>query len=261
MNMSIILQCSLFSHFDDKKYKPEVVFDLARECRRNGASIIHVHIDKFETYNEFIMFVKILDQIDAPMLSLGAKDVLSIKQSDLNNIRSWGCAAVQGGDATIFGNIIVQPYKKLYKEVSMLRSYDIIPEVSIFNFEAANNCNRLQIDIGHAFYVGVYMGYPGGIEATKNNVNKIMHKLSSIPVIFFTVFNNQDDDLLRYIIRVGGHIRSGLEDTIYCGKNVAENTEDVISYIGKIVREEGKKWKCLNKNQLKKYISDGGGRL
>lgn len=257
MEKQVFIQCSLFSHFDTKIYTPQEVLDLAMSCKEKGASIIHVHIDKFENYTAFIDFAKMLEKKDFLMLTLGAKDVLNIEESDLKEIQSFGCASVQGGNANIFGQDIMQSYEKLCKELVWLTSNDIIPEVCVFNFKSIDNCEKLLNQYACKFYVGIYMGYPGGMEATIANVDTVMNRLKDIPLVFFTIYNNQDDEIVKHILRAGGHIRSGLEDTIYCGSNVATSTEEIVSHIRKLVIEEGQTIHYLNKKQLEKYMIGG----
>lgn len=55
----------------------------------------------------------------------------------------------------------------------------------------------------------------------------------------FAIYNNQNDDIVKYIIKHNGHIRAGMEDSIYCGnRKAADNKHFIIPLITNISRNK-----------------------
>ena len=255
MNKDLILQCSLFSHFDNNMYFPEYVLEKALMCKRVGVSVIHVHLNKFKTIDDFLKLAHLLEVNDGPLLNISANDVITAIECAASGYKSIACAAMQGGSATIFGNTINQTIQKANEEIERLLQNGIIPEISVFNFESIGNCIELYNKYGKQFYVGVYMGYPGGMVASISNVESIMDSLNMIPVISFTIYNNQDDELIKHIVEIGGHLRSGLEDSLYCGNCVAIDSIDIMMHYNRIIAESGtRRVELFDKESLKDYL-------
>ena len=255
MNNELLLQCSLFSHFDNNVYSAEYVLEKALICKRVGVSAIHVHLNKFNSIDEFLRLAYLLDVCDGPLLNISANDVMTAIQYGANDYKAIGFAAIQGGTATVFGNRINQTMQKASKEIEMLLQNGIIPEVSVFNFESVENCINLYDKFGKQFYVGIYMGYPGGMDSSALNVGKVMDLLEKIPVVSFTIYNNQNDNLVRYILERGGHLRSGLEDSMYCGSVLAKDSIDIMNHINRIIDETRiRSVKIFDKNSFRDYL-------
>lgn len=255
MNNALILQCSLFSHFDDNVYSPEYVLEKALMCKQVGVSAIHVHLSKFKSIDDFFRFAQLLEESNGPLLTLSANDVETAIKYGASGYKSIALASVQGGSATVFGNRIYQTMQKASEGIERLLLNGIIPEISVFNFESVENCISLYAKFNKKFYVGVYMGYPGGMDASKLNVEKVMELLKKIPVISFTIYNNQNDELIKFIVERGGHLRSGLEDTMYCGNIAAVDSIEIMKYINHLVESSGvRKTKTFDKNGFRDYL-------
>lgn len=255
MNNELLLQCSLFSHFDNNVYSAEYVLEKALMCKRAGVSAIHVHLNKFNSMDEFLRLAYLLEVYNGPLLNISANDVMTTIQYGANGYKSIGFAAIQGGTATVFGNKINQTMQKASEEIEMLLQNGIIPEISVFNFESVENCINLYNRFGNQFYVGIYMGYPGGMDSSMLNVERVMDLLEKIPVVSFTIYNNQNDDLIRYILERGGHLRSGLEDSMYCGSALAMDSIDIMNHINRIIDETRiRSVKFFDKNSFRDYL-------
>lgn len=235
MKKHIMLQCSLFSHFDTSVYTADQVLELALKCKKKGVSAIHVHISKLGTVDEFLRLAKLLDKNDGPFMNISVNDAKAIMGRNLQNIKSIVCSAMQGSNANVFGNIISQSLNHAVGEMSEILARGLIPEVSIFNFEGVRNCLELQRLFPSKFYVGVYLGYPGELPATQDTIRKIQLDLDECAFVSFTLYNNQCDSLTRSIIDHGGNIRIGLEDSVYCGSKKTDNVLEMIDHTTEIV--------------------------
>lgn len=254
-NDALILQCSLFAHFDDNVYSPEYVLEKALMCKQVGVSAIHVHLSKFKTIDDFFRFAQLLEDSNGPLITLSANDVETAIKYDASDYKSIAIASVQGGSATVFGTHIYQTMKKTSEEIEKLLQNGIIPEVSVFNFESIKNCISLYNKFNRKFYVGVYMGYPGGMDASKINIEKVMELLKKIPMISFTIYNNQNDELIKFIVERGGHLRSGLEDTMYCGNVAAVDSIEIMKYLNRLIEASGmRRAKTFDKNSFRDYM-------
>ena len=85
------------------------------------------------------------------------------------------------------------------------------------------------------------MGYPDEAEATKRNILEFSECLKECLFCRFILYNNQDDGLYRYILECGGHLRSVMEDNLYCGTRHAKDCVDHMEHLSGIIREYGMK--------------------
>lgn len=254
VNKHVMLQCSLFSHFDTNVYTADQVLALSLRCKEMGASAIHVHINKLGTVEEFLRLAKLLDRYNGPFLNISANDANAIMGRNVRNLQSIVCSAMQGGNANVFDNIISQSLEQAISAMAEIIERGLIPEVCVFNYESVRNCQELQKLFPSKFLVGVYLGYPGELPATQDTIKNILQQLKACAFVSFTLYNNQCDFLTRSIIDGGGNIRIGLEDSVYCGTKIADSIFEMIDYTTNIVKNNNSDIQVYSSTQFKSFF-------
>ena len=239
MKNQVILQGSLLSHLDRKIYSVEEIVQLAIKCRKKGACMVHLHAYKVGGVQPFLEMARALELLNGPMLNISVSDYQNLISRGQELPRNIVSAAMHGGDCTVFGTIIQNSYAQVEADAERYLNAGIFPEVSIFNRRGVENCIRLNQKYHKQFFVGVYLGYPGEAEATKRNILEISERLKDCLFYQFILYNNQDDELYRYILECGGHLRSGMEDNLYCGARLAKDCVDHMEHLSGIIRAYG----------------------
>lgn len=234
-----IIQCSMFSHLEKKIYSAEEASEIALQCQKEGAVMVHAHMYKLGSIEEFMRMIELIEMADGPLINLSV--------SDFETYNSWKgrksylikSAAIHGGNCTVFGRQIVQPFEKIIRELEQYFNADIIPEISIFNKEGAENCAKLNQLFPKMFFTGIYLNYPNELEATEDNILWFNDVLKDCRFNSFGIYNNKTDDIVKYIINQGGQIRCGMEDSIYCGSREASNSIEITRHMAGLVKASG----------------------
>ena len=239
MAKKVILQGSLLSHLDHKVYSAAEIVSLALRCQKEGACMVHVHLYKLGGIRQFLEMARRLEALNGPMLNISVSDFKALTDPKAERPHNIVSAAMHGGSCTVFGTPIQQSYEQAEAEMAQYLETGMVPEVSIFNWEGVNNCVKLNQKYGRRFFVGAYLGYPGGMEATKQNILQVADRLKECWFCSFVLYNNQNDELYRYILHCGGHLRSGMEDNLYCGDRLADDCPAHMRHLSAIIRACG----------------------
>ena len=130
----LFLQCSLLSFFDKKQYSSEEIFNMAMLCQKAGASVVHVHINKLGSLDEFMQMARSLEAQNGPALNLSIsdyKEVISLKGEIPSSIKF---AAMQGANCCVFGNTVIQSLDEAKTQMKEYLENAFIPEVIVFNW-------------------------------------------------------------------------------------------------------------------------------
>jgi uncharacterized protein (DUF849 family) len=227
------------SNFDKRKYFAEEIATKAMRCQKAGACVVHVHRNKLYSLDEFIRMAQMLVVNNGPSLNLSLSDYKEMIASPLKRPSSIRFASMQSSNCLVFGTKVTQSLQSAKAQLEDYLENGLIPEVVLFNQQGIENCLEMYQAYPRQFYPNVQLGYPDELPATKEIVSKIMEQLRPCGFVSFNVLNNQDDDLLEHIILSGGHIRSGLEDSDYCGRRKAVDSSEIMLHIVERIRLYG----------------------
>lgn len=235
------LQISLLSHESNEIYPAEKVAKLAMECGVEGAQMIHVHIYKLGSIEEFMKMIYILEENQGPFINLSVSDFEKYVRWTGKKSPIVKSAAIHGYNCRVFGNKIEQTYELLEQGIRRYISEGILPEVSIFNKEGAEICAKLNRVFPNQFFVGVYLDYPDELEATPENIEWIAKKLGCCKFVCYAVYYKLTEEHVNVILKNGGHLRCGLEDgEMYFGKKL-EDVVDITRIVAKKIVKYGNK--------------------
>lgn len=209
-----IIEAAIYSHSDKNTYSAKEVADKVMRCYRAGAAIVHVHITKLKSMAEFLKLVGILEKNNGPKLSLSSSDFerfLNEKDGDYACVKY---ASLDIGKFKLFGNEHEISFETTIKNMEMLLAENLCPEICIFNQEGINECIKLQELFPNRFWVGIYMGYPDSMEATQENMLKVIDGLKDINYKLLTILDNNEKmvDLIKLAVMNGFNVRCGEED-------------------------------------------------
>ncbi len=239
MKKQIVLQTSLFSHTDGVMYSVDEAVRLALDCQAAGASVLHVHAHKLGGPVPFLEMARALEHAGGPLLNIAVSDYKLLTEGEEELPKNIAVAAMHGGNCRVFGTDIHCAYESCERDMEEYLRRGFLPEVCIFNLEGAKNCSRLLQTFGKRFFVGAYLGYPEELSATRESIEAVLCLTRGCLFTSFVLYNNQNDDLFREILALGGHLRSGMEDSIYCGTQRATDSRDHTRHLAAVIREAG----------------------
>lgn len=220
-------------------YTVEEASTVALQCQKAGATMVHIHMYKLGSIMEFMRMAELLEQNDGPFINLSVSDFHAYNSWEGKRTPIIKSAALHASDCIEFSNHISQSYEKLIREMEQYLNVGFIPEICIFNKEGAENCAKLNQIFPKMFYTCTYLDYPEGLEATETNIMWMNNVLKDCRFNSFAIYNNKNDNIVKYIIKHEGHIRAGMEDSIYCGNRKVTNSIEIISHMARLVEESG----------------------
>lgn len=236
----LVLQCAMLSHLEEKVYSVDELYDMVLECSKYGASCIHIHIDKVGGIENFYRLARMLEANDDIVLNIGVSDYSKIEEkldTKPNNIK---IVSVHICDTMVFGKKMIQTYENAVLEINKCISNNFFVELNVFNWKGVLCAKKLNELFPGKFYVGVYLGYPDELEASEENISRIIKELQECSFVSFAIYNNEDDELIKYIYKNGAHLRCGLEDSIYCNGKEAASSVEMVKHYSKMACDMGR---------------------
>ena len=231
-----IIEAALYSHNDKTIYTPEDAAQKALMCQKEGAAFVHVHIYKVGGIEKFYKLADLLYENNGPKIVVSASDYNALFNENDKEVPAIGMAALDGGECIVFENHISPTYEEVVNLLGEYISKGIIPEVSIFNINGAENCVKLNELYPDKFMVGLYLNYPKEMEPTEDNLNRIIDILKNIKFKMVAILDNDDDEKVKKFLKEGFHVRCGEEDTY---KTVSIGTVEEVKAMSKIIEDCG----------------------
>lgn len=231
---------ALYSHFDQNKYSIDEVIKEIQQCNKEGASIFHFHIAKLKHgVEDYIEIINRLEKLSFEISLSDYNEIVKCKEKINNTKRIM--ISMHAASCKVFDKEFHYDFVDIIEKVKEYLKYGFVPEMCVFNEKGIENCIKLNEIFNKKFVVGVYLDYPYGLKASKENINEICTKLKDCYKLNFAIYNNQSDLLINEIIENGANVRVGTEDNEYNRENVAISNLDAVNRVAKIKYEKIKK--------------------
>ncbi len=215
-------------------YLPLTPDEIAREaeaCVEAGASVIHLHARdaKGRPTNDPKVFKVIVQRIrrlcdPAPLIQVSTGgtvgDSFASRLKPLQagpNMASLNAGSVNFGDG-VFAN--PRPFiEKLAKEILKRK---IKPEIESYDLSHLETACELveQSRIAKPAHFQFVMGMKGGLAATEDNLKLLVSRLPPSSTWTVAGIGRHEFPMAELAIKMGGHVRVGLEDNIYLEKGI-----------------------------------------
>lgn len=238
---SNVLFVALYSYLDKNKYSEDEIISEIEKCYKKGASMVHFHINKVK--NGIVGFFNILKRIEKLniLIAISLSDYKEIMDNiGKNKITNLCSVSLHASSCKVFNNVINQEYNIVEERLKEYLKNGFIPELSIFNEKGIENAIKLDKKYHGKFIASIYLGYPNELEATIENINMICSKLQDCSFLSIAIYNNNNLELTEEIIKKNAIVRVGIEDSIYNGPQLAQNNEEVLDTVNKIINKLGR---------------------
>lgn len=252
-------------------YTPTEIAEEARRAYEAGATIVHIHArenDGRPTWR-LPVFQEIREKVQAacPVLInfstggigntieerteqlLGATPHIAALNMGSMNYALYSSKAKK----FIAEEVFLNPFRDIIVALNRMIEVGVIPEMECF--DAGHICNAEPlIDMGllrPPFHFSLILGVTGGIAATPKNLrflSEILPDQSSWQVIGIS---RDQWWLCEEALKLGGHIRVGLEDNFYLpdGKTMARTNGELVEHAVALVEKSGRKLATLQETK------------
>lgn len=222
--------------------QPDEIIEDALTCREMGAAIVHIHARDKEGNNtmDLEVFREIHDGIKRSSdliveLSTGGGPTLPVAEKigplslnpELATLNTFLIVlSVKGGDLPV-----IFTRSEMEHTAKRAREMGVKPVMTILNFscleEAENLIEKGLIDKPYYFYIGLNSSYQGTLKGTPKNLMALVERLPEGAIFTVLAGSEAQLPLTSMSMLLGGHVRVGLEDSIYYspGRLAKSNTE------------------------------------
>lgn len=253
----LIITVALTGNVPTKEMNPhtpitveEIVEDIIK-CREIGASVAHIHVrdEEGKPTCDRDKYKEILDELEKrgcdviTQLSTGARGGGNTfewrgQMLDLNA----EMASLSTGSSNFAAQVNANSFELIEKLANKMYENNIKPEVEAFDLGMIDNAKYLVKKgvLKPPLHFNLVMNVRGSVSGTPRN---LLHMVESLPEgSTFTVsgIGASQVPMLTMAILLGGHTRTGLEDTILYDKGILATNPMLVERVVRIARELGR---------------------
>ncbi|GEN35334.1 3-keto-5-aminohexanoate cleavage protein [Aneurinibacillus danicus] len=212
---------------------PKEIADSVYEAWQAGAAIAHIHVRDQDGNNtlDLATYIEVVDRIkDKCDIILNLTTAGGIDMNDEDRLRVCELrpemASFDAGSMNFGSGVFLNSPAFLEKLAIKMKNYKIKPEIEIFDIGMIHNTLRIFKKglIEPPFHFQFVLGVQGGMPATPKN---LLYLVESIPAnsTWSAIGASKDQLTINTMsIVLGGHVRVGMEDSVYYRKGELAKT-------------------------------------
>jgi len=228
---------------------PEEIVQSAYECWQAGAAIVHIHVRDPNT-GRGTQDVEIFRQVVEPLrertdmlLCLTTGGSFSTEERLAPVDLKPELASFDAGSFNLGGAVYINSPEFLDRAAEKMRAKGVKPEFEIFDLNMIITTLRMrdQGKLDEPLHFQFVMGTPWGAPATPKSLLHLLEHIPQSSTWSVIGAGRWHLPMSMMALAMGGHIRLGLEDSLYYAKGVlAETNARFVERIVRISREYGR---------------------
>lgn len=228
----------------------EIVEDL-KKCMELGVAVAHLHVrdEELKPTSERERFADLITRIDNEELNIIKQVSTGARgggkglewRGQMLDLNAEMASLATGSSNFLTSANVNSPELIEYLATKMLEN-NIKPEIEIFDGAMINNAVVLEKKgiLKGPLHFNLVMNVPGSLPGTPKN---LMYLIESLPKgATFTVsgVGRSQQQMMAMAIAMGGHVRTGLEDTIYFERGVLATNQMLVQRVVDIAKAVGR---------------------
>ena len=208
---------------------PREIADEAARCRDAGASVIHLHVrnpdgsstQSRDRFGEAIEAIRAKTDVIVQVTTGGAVGMSAEERADPLHCRpelaTLNCGTINFGD-----DVFQNPRPLIRDLAARIRAAGSVMELECYEVGHIDEALALHAkgDIPTPLHFQFVLGVPGGIGAREDVVRFMVAQLPPAATWGVAAVGRYQQPMTELAMRLGGHVRVGLEDNIYLSKGV-----------------------------------------
>ena len=231
---------------------PEESAEEVARCREAGASVVHLHVRDGEgaPTQDRDQFAGAIDAIKrtAPDIVVQASTGGSVGMTEEERSQPLDLkpemATLTTGTVNFGDEVFENPFPQVERLFLRMREVGIQPEFEVFDTGMVESARRLVAEHDpepRHLHFDLVLGVPGGMAGTPQAV---VHMASILPpgaTWTATGVGRTHLPVTLAALALGGHVRTGFEDTIYYAKGrLASSNAELVARVARIAGEAGR---------------------
>lgn len=232
-------------------YLPAEIAQAATEAWRAGAAVVHLHArwPDGRPSQEGEHFREIVDRLRAAgcdavvQCSTGGAVGMSIDERLGSLVDGAEMGTLNLGTMNFGDDVFVNARPDIVKVAGRLRERGLVPECEVYDAGMLDTLRWL-LDKGHLarpYHVQFVLGVPGGMTGSERNLRFLVEGLPEPARWSVAGIGRFELPMAEAALRLGGHVRVGLEDNLFVSKGVlAKGSHELVSLAVKAARAAGR---------------------
>ncbi len=231
---------------------PDEITEAARSAVEAGASVLHLHVRDAagNPTNDAARFREVLDKVRAacptqPILQVSTGgavgDSFESRAEPLE--ANPDMASLNGGSVNFGDGVFANPLPFIEFLAARMGRKRIKPEIEIYDLSHIEMAVRLMErgDIQSPAQFQFVMGVRGGLEATEENLKLLVSRIPKGSTWTVAGIGRHEFPMAELALKMGGHVRVGLEDNIYLEKGVlAKGSHELVQKAVELALRHGR---------------------
>ncbi len=232
-------------------YTPAEIAQAALDAWRAGASVVHLHArwPDGRPSQEAAHFREIVDRVRGAgcdvvvQCSTGGAVGMSVDERLGSLVDGAEMGTLNLGTMNFGDDVFLNTRPDIVRIASRLRGQGLVPECEVYDAGMLDTLGWL-LAKGHLappYHVQFVLGVPGGMGASERNLRFLREGLPE-PVAWTAAgIGRAELEVVAMALRLGGHVRVGLEDNLYLSKGVlARGSHELVERAVAMAREVGR---------------------
>lgn len=232
---------------------PDDIAEAARLAAEAGASVLHIHVRDSEgrPTNDAARFGEVLDKIRAkcrplPILQVSTGGAVGDSFESRAQPLEAGpdMASLNAGSVNFGDGVFANPMPFIEFLSAKMGRMKIKPEIEIYDLSHVETAVGLieKGDIHSPAHFQFVMGVRGGLAATEENLKLLVSRIPAGSTWTVAGIGRHQFPMAESALKMGGHVRVGLEDNIYLERGVlAKGSHELVQKAVELARRYGRK--------------------
>jgi 3-keto-5-aminohexanoate cleavage enzyme len=232
-------------------YLPAEIAQAAVDAWRAGAAVVHLHArwPDGRPSQEAEHFREIVDRLRATgcdavvQCSTGGAVGMSIDERLGSLVDGAEMGTLNMGTMNFGDDVFVNARPDIVRVAARLRERRLVPECEVYDAGMLDTLRWL-LEKGHLarpYHVQLVLGVPGGMTGSERNLRFLVEGLPEPTHWSVAGIGRFEMPMAEVALRLGGHVRVGLEDNLFVSKGVlAKGSHELVSLVVKAARAAGR---------------------
>jgi 3-keto-5-aminohexanoate cleavage enzyme len=232
-------------------YTPEEIAAAAVDAWREGAAAVHLHArwPDGRPSQEAAHFREIVDRIRAAgsdvvvQCSTGGAVGMSVDERLGSLVDGAEMGTLNLGTMNFGDDVFVNTRPDIVRIAGRLRERRLVPECEVYDAGMLDTLRWL-LEKGHLaqpYHVQFVLGVPGGMGASERNLRFLAEGLPEPMHWTAAGIGRHQLPIAELSLRLGGHVRVGLEDNLFLAKGVlAKGSHELVAAAVRLARAAGR---------------------
>lgn len=231
-------------------YTPVEIAEEALHCRDAGASMVHVHgrlsdgrpTQDRETFGQILQEIRARTDVLVQFSTGGAVGMSVEERIEALDLRP-DMATLTTGTVNFGDDVFMNSLPTVRAIAERLREFGVRPEIEVFEVGMLETAMKLAKEgvLEEPLHVDFVLGVPGAMGGSAENLDFLVSRLPSTWTWCVAGIGRYEFPLAEQAIRLGGHVRVGLEDNVYVSKGVlAQGSWELVQRIVEFANDAGR---------------------